>query len=244
MNVSSRTPEGWPNFCEVCGKKVVITPSRSPLKDATCPNCGSWLLFNLRPNRAKFLWEDIDEFCSHRPSLPPGERTCLVYVCMECDKAVWLAQTRIPDGNDRCPVCNSELIPKIPKFDLSWDDLPGEDEVRDWGNAWTYKSSICSYFIHASSACLFAVVLPYPTYFAWPLLFASIALGCVSARRFADVFAFRSTNKEMLRVFSEDEIPRYVLSWSTKRIRVVLTSAIITMSAAAWTFPLVWKIFG
>jgi hypothetical protein len=44
MNISSRTPEGQPNVCPVCGKHVQIEPS-SPAGDAPCPHCGSLLWF-------------------------------------------------------------------------------------------------------------------------------------------------------------------------------------------------------
>lgn len=46
MNVSTRTPEGEPQRCPVCGKALVIEPSR-PADDATCPHCGSLVWFPL-----------------------------------------------------------------------------------------------------------------------------------------------------------------------------------------------------
>src|SRR5205085_2796975 len=45
MPISSRTPEGEPADCPVCGQIVVLDPSPS-LGDAPCPSCGS-LLFNV-----------------------------------------------------------------------------------------------------------------------------------------------------------------------------------------------------
>ena len=44
MNISSRTPEGEPNHCPVCGSEVRTEPSR-PLGDAPCPVCGTLLWF-------------------------------------------------------------------------------------------------------------------------------------------------------------------------------------------------------
>ena len=44
MNPSSRTPEGQPHQCPVCGKHLVIEPSL-PLYDAPCPHCGCLLWF-------------------------------------------------------------------------------------------------------------------------------------------------------------------------------------------------------
>jgi hypothetical protein len=44
MEPSSRTPEGQPNICPVCGKAVQIEPSCPP-GDAPCPHCGHLLWF-------------------------------------------------------------------------------------------------------------------------------------------------------------------------------------------------------
>ena len=43
MTVSSRTPEGEPHLCPICGAMVVTEPS-DPLGDSLCPQCGSLLL--------------------------------------------------------------------------------------------------------------------------------------------------------------------------------------------------------
>jgi PTS system nitrogen regulatory IIA component len=47
MNIASRTPEGLPGRCPLCGQDVVVDPSIPP-GDATCPHCGS------------LLWIDVD----------------------------------------------------------------------------------------------------------------------------------------------------------------------------------------
>jgi hypothetical protein len=44
MNISSRTPEGDPNRCPVCGVDSRLDPSRPP-GDAPCPACGCLLWF-------------------------------------------------------------------------------------------------------------------------------------------------------------------------------------------------------
>jgi hypothetical protein len=44
MNPASRTPEGQPNRCPVCGRHVTIEPSIPP-GDAPCPYCNSLLWF-------------------------------------------------------------------------------------------------------------------------------------------------------------------------------------------------------
>src|SRR5262245_8107047 len=47
MNISSRTPEGSPNRCPVCGHDLRLEPSQPP-GDAPCPACGSLLWFPLQ----------------------------------------------------------------------------------------------------------------------------------------------------------------------------------------------------
>lgn len=44
MSISSRTPEGTPNRCEICGHRVRVEPSLGTL-DAPCPCCGHLLWF-------------------------------------------------------------------------------------------------------------------------------------------------------------------------------------------------------
>ena len=50
--ISSRTPEGWPNRCAVCGREVRVEPSAVPVRDAVCPHCGSLVRFGKPPE----LW--------------------------------------------------------------------------------------------------------------------------------------------------------------------------------------------
>lgn len=40
MNPSSRTPEGTPFHCALCGNDALIELSCFPVRDATCPSCG------------------------------------------------------------------------------------------------------------------------------------------------------------------------------------------------------------
>ena len=42
MTISSRTPEGLPHLCPVCGKVANLDPS-FPGGDACCPSCGQLL---------------------------------------------------------------------------------------------------------------------------------------------------------------------------------------------------------
>ncbi len=46
VEASSRTPEGQPSHCPVCGKDLRVDPSRPP-GDAPCPHCGSLVWFDL-----------------------------------------------------------------------------------------------------------------------------------------------------------------------------------------------------
>jgi hypothetical protein len=48
MDTPTRTPEGWPNRCPVCGHNVRIDPSW-PTLDAPCPRCGHLLWFSSKP---------------------------------------------------------------------------------------------------------------------------------------------------------------------------------------------------
>jgi acyl carrier protein len=42
MTISSRTPEGFPHRCSICGKQSAVDPS-FPGGDSTCPSCGHLL---------------------------------------------------------------------------------------------------------------------------------------------------------------------------------------------------------
>jgi hypothetical protein len=46
MHISSRTPEGEPNLCPICGQDTVTEPSSVPTRDAPCPHCGCLLWFD------------------------------------------------------------------------------------------------------------------------------------------------------------------------------------------------------
>ena len=55
MAPASRTTEGLPSDCPICGKKVWIAPS-VPKGDATCPHCGNLLWF---PHQSEEIGDDI-----------------------------------------------------------------------------------------------------------------------------------------------------------------------------------------
>jgi acyl carrier protein len=61
MRISSRTPEGTPNRCPVCGSDVRIDPSL-PFGDAPCPKCGCLLWFvGVPPETHHFFEYDAAE---------------------------------------------------------------------------------------------------------------------------------------------------------------------------------------
>ena len=57
MGISSRTPEGTPGRCPVCGTHLKIEPSK-PAGDAPCPRCGHLLWFT---------WEDLGDLQVIKP---------------------------------------------------------------------------------------------------------------------------------------------------------------------------------
>ena len=71
MVISSRTPEGRPNHCPVCGSDLMIEPS-DPAGDAPCPRCGHLLWF---------AWGDLGDVQVIKPTgsrLDPGSLERLV----------------------------------------------------------------------------------------------------------------------------------------------------------------------
>ena len=50
MVISSRTPEGLPNYCPVCDAHFLLEPS-DPAGDAPCPNCGHLVWFSMADRR-------------------------------------------------------------------------------------------------------------------------------------------------------------------------------------------------
>jgi hypothetical protein len=69
MHASSRTPDGLPNRCPVCGQAVRVEPSIPP-GDAPCPFCGH------------LLWFD-------RPSVRPSTRVPQEATPAEASTSVW-----------------------------------------------------------------------------------------------------------------------------------------------------------
>jgi acyl carrier protein len=59
MTISSRTPEGEPRRCAICGGLVATEPSQ-PLGDSVCPRCGA-LLVQFRDTLAVKLGVEEDK---------------------------------------------------------------------------------------------------------------------------------------------------------------------------------------
>jgi DNA-directed RNA polymerase subunit RPC12/RpoP len=90
MTISSRTPEGDPNQCPICGHHVRLEPSIDT-RDAPCPSCGHLLWFAGNPSvidraegkRVKVrieLKQYVVDYATKRFGRPPDE------VRAECDK--------------------------------------------------------------------------------------------------------------------------------------------------------------
>ena len=54
MDISSRTPEGSPTSCPLCGASVIVEPSLF-FGDATCPLCGQILWFVQSPKSTRIF---------------------------------------------------------------------------------------------------------------------------------------------------------------------------------------------
>lgn len=52
MTISSRTPEGFPSKCPICGASLRLGFS-NPGNDAPCPNCGCLVWYSIQ------LWSDF-----------------------------------------------------------------------------------------------------------------------------------------------------------------------------------------
>ncbi|HEV3164238.1 MAG TPA: hypothetical protein VGZ22_09430 [Isosphaeraceae bacterium] len=66
--ISSRTPEGTPHWCPVCGEGSLMEPSR-PFQDAPCPTCGCLLSYNnASEGRTPIHHGDVAEVWTERMS--------------------------------------------------------------------------------------------------------------------------------------------------------------------------------
>ena len=85
--ISSRTPEGQPNQCPLCGKFLRIEPSH-PTNDAPCPHCGHLLFFVRDPEESSLAYfytkeyqpDDIPHFILESVPVSVGRENGLVPV--------------------------------------------------------------------------------------------------------------------------------------------------------------------
>ena len=77
MTISSRTPEGDPNGCPICGQHVRLEPSIDT-RDAPCPHCGHLIWFpgdvTIDGSGRTDKWaakEDVLTFATKRFGPPP-----------------------------------------------------------------------------------------------------------------------------------------------------------------------------
>src|SRR5262245_470294 len=76
MTISSRTPEGDPNMCPICGHRVRTEPSIDT-RDAPCPSCGHLLWFAVPAAEQKESHKDFRElaikFAAYRFGRPAAK---------------------------------------------------------------------------------------------------------------------------------------------------------------------------
>src|SRR5262245_17918952 len=60
MKAPTRTPEGQPNRCPICGKRLRLEPS-IPSRDAPCPHCGSLVWFPAPSPRQATFDQELDQ---------------------------------------------------------------------------------------------------------------------------------------------------------------------------------------
>ena len=94
MGPSTRTPEGEPSQCPVCGQRVWVDPSRPP-GDAPCPKCGTLLWFGEEPDRLPDGRPKQCPVCEHLvwadPAKEPGDTPC-----PHCGALLWFGEERVP----------------------------------------------------------------------------------------------------------------------------------------------------
>lgn len=110
MRPSSRTPEGKPNRCPVCGNEIRIDPS-SPADDAPCPHCGHLLWFpTLAVRRVLIADDDNARVECLKASLGDMDLETIVATDAEeilasvkrCRPAVLLLNPALRDGFEVC----------------------------------------------------------------------------------------------------------------------------------------------
>ncbi len=99
--ISSRTPEGEPNKCPVCGNEVCVEPSLW-FGDAPCPNCGHLLWF-FRTRRETYFIEPSPNTSKLLVAMAPAVFWVpilgMIVTSTAIDRAYWLI---LPDWISSC----------------------------------------------------------------------------------------------------------------------------------------------
>ena len=120
MTISSRTPEGDPNQCPICGHQVRMEPSLDT-RDAPCPACGHLLWFaespsgagieraERRPIKQLVLKQQVLAFATKRFGMPADEvRAAFDRLGpSKFDKIEWDAVLRARDWNQVLVLVNA-----------------------------------------------------------------------------------------------------------------------------------------
>jgi hypothetical protein len=88
--ISSRTPEGMPNRCGVCGKPLALEPSPDT-RDAPCPHCGQLLGF---PHQARKPPVNPALARALSPPAPVGAEQMAALATLFARATVWLGPPR------------------------------------------------------------------------------------------------------------------------------------------------------
>ena len=96
MTISSRTPEGVPHRCPVCGQETNVQPSY-PGGDSCCARCGQ-LLWWFRDRLSRQLGQPIEEIALHSSLAGdlPADSLDIVELMMELEEEF---AVKIPDAD-------------------------------------------------------------------------------------------------------------------------------------------------
>lgn len=96
--IASRTPEGWPNRCPVCGAEIRIEPSQ-PTGDAPCPQCGVLLWFRDSPEGVRCYEASLIESIRKRLAAFVGQMLGVAPL-LAADSQTFLEESLIAESLD------------------------------------------------------------------------------------------------------------------------------------------------
>ncbi len=85
--ISTRTPEGTPNYCPICHSEIRVEPSKQTL-DGPCPHCGHLLWFGpAKPtDRRQLLINHLLQIATDRFGLPSCEIRTAIESVVEIER--------------------------------------------------------------------------------------------------------------------------------------------------------------